>query len=332
MNNNDNDWVDSYSSNADDLELIDATLRPDAEEYFNLAEALKDPRNSKIKPELQEAIRDHLANAGMVAAKLAQNLMYSRPKYARTYTPTFSAHDYQKTLKALTGTRREHLDLVNIFFSVWASAKIEVDKPDPSEAVSFETFLTHADYLGVTTVYPEVLKECNQIVASDCTSFILTGGVGSAKSSIGVWVLAYRIYLLSLHPSPQELYDLDPDHEMVLTFSNLSKEKATSGGFARLSNVIKKSHYFTQIFPCRVNRTEIHFPCNIVARSVKPEPEAMTGDNVICSFIDEINLLPIHSADAKKGKLGLNLVQAWNSITKPERVLLADTARGVCAL
>ena len=65
--------------------------------------------------------------------------------------------------------------------------------------VPMQQFLEDPYYLNLGgQVYPEVLPYAIEINSGQYVEAVLTGGIGSAKTTLAIWTTAYQLYLLSM--------------------------------------------------------------------------------------------------------------------------------------
>ena len=295
------DYCQYIASSHNYVRLINTTLEPDAHALRHLIKSREATSNSFLK----NALDTDIEQAKKEAQKAASNLVSYLADRRKVKPPVFSSKSYGNQLIKELSRDTEPRAMVEIFLSAWAKSAIDCKIAlafDQNIAVDFETFLLDPYYLGVKGVYPEILAECKAMVEGGYNQFILTGGTGSGKTSAAVFVMAYRIYLLSLLEHPQIELGIQEDHEMLFVFQNLNERKAKKGGFARFRNMIKRSEYFRERFPFQDSDSEIRFPKNIIARTTKTDETGVIGDNVFGGFIDEINFQPIHQPTSKKSK------------------------------
>ena len=148
--------------------------------------------------------------------------------------------------------------------------------------VSIEEFLTDPQYLGSTALYPAVLEELIELnnprlpgrkyrvrLGTVYSEVILTGGIGTAKTTLAIYSLTYQLYVLSCFKSPQELFELDPASEIVFVMQSKTADLAKQVDYERFRALIEQSPYFREQF--RFNpkiQSELRFPNRIVVRPV----------------------------------------------------------------
>lgn len=159
--------------------------------------------------------------------------------------------------------------------------------------VSPETFLLHEKYLGQKdVVYPVVLEEYKEINSGKYVELVATGGIGSAKTTVGLYTLAYQLYRVSLYTYPHKIYGLDPSTEILFIFQNKTEALARAVDYSRFKQLIDNSNYFKHYFKydSKVN-SMLKFPNRIEVRPVSGQQTAAIGLNVIAGLIDELNYM-----------------------------------------
>lgn len=171
--------------------------------------------------------------------------------------------------------------------------------------VGIEEFLLSSFYLNKRAeLYPLVLKELIEINSGKYDEVILTGAIGTAKTSIALYSQAYQIYLLSCLDNPHKLFKLDSSSEIKLVFQNLNAKLAKGVDYARFRALIAGSAYFRNHFPYNKDvESMILFPNRIEVEPVAGTETAAIGQNVIGGIIDEVNFMQVveHSKQASDG-------------------------------
>jgi len=105
--------------------------------------------------------------------------------------------------------------------------------------------------------------------------------------------IAYEIYLLSCLRTPAETYGLMPDSTLAFLSISVTRSQAQHVLFRGLSDLMRKSPYFRQNFPCAKARSELAFPNNILAYPVATTESATLGEGVFSAAFDEMNFMEI---------------------------------------
>lgn len=185
--------------------------------------------------------------------------------------------------------------------------------------VSFEEFVLSPYYLNkAREVYPEVLKSGKELNSGKYHEAVLTGGIGSAKTTLAVLSLIYGVYVLSCMRSPHSFFGLDEAHEIITIVQSINKSTAKDVGFDRIYNTVAGSRYFSEVFPFdRSLKAKIVFPNRIEIKPVAGDVSATIGQNVFQALLDEVNFMQVIRS-SKKSVTGGEYDQAWalyNSIS-----------------
>lgn len=186
--------------------------------------------------------------------------------------------------------------------------------------VSIEQFVKDRFYLGLREeVYPEVLPYLIEINSGKYVEVVLTGGIGSAKTTIALWTTAYQLYLLSVLEAPHQLFGLDRSSEIEFIFQNITERLAKGVDFERFKALIRNSPYFNEFFMFnpRID-SELRFPERIIVKPVSGSSMATLGQNVIGGVIDELNYMAVveRSRKAVDAQLYDQAVAVYNSIAR----------------
>lgn len=198
-----------------------------------------------------------------------------------------------------------------------AVRKLSAIKTPP---VSLRKFVTDAYFLNMEGVlYPKVLDCLEEMNNGMYQEAVLTGAIGTGKTTIALVSTAYQLYLLSCQRHPHDLFELDPSSEIVFIFQSLNATLAKSVDFARFKAMMEKSPYFAENFPFNKGIvSELQFPNRIIVKPVSGAETGAIGQNVIGGIIDEINFMSVVE-NSKQGVDGGTYDQAvalYNSIAR----------------
>jgi hypothetical protein len=161
--------------------------------------------------------------------------------------------------------------------------------------VDFRTFVESNEYLHMPNVlYPKVMEEAAELNSGRYVEAVLTGAIGTGKTTIAVFTTAYQLYWLSCFKSPHAEWALAPSDEIVVVCQTLNANLAKDVDYRRLRNVISMSPYFKKQFPFRHDlEGQMEFPNNIIVKPVSGEDTAIIGQNVIGGILDEVNFMAV---------------------------------------
>jgi hypothetical protein len=188
------------------------------------------------------------------------------------------------------------------------------------EPVDPKTFLLDPFYLGLQgEVYDTILPEFVELNSGKYVEAVLTGGVGSGKTSLALWTCAYQLYLLSLMADPHGSFGLTSSDEIEIIFQSLTASLAESVDYMRFKTLISRSPYFQRCFPFDPSRkSELHFPNRIIVKPVSGSNLATIGQNVIGGLIDELNYAAVIEKSRRSVDAGVynQAVEQYNSISR----------------
>ena len=162
-------------------------------------------------------------------------------------------------------------------------------------------FLLSKRYLGLEDeLYPKVGEEFEKINSGDYVEVVLTGAIGTAKTTLAIWTTAYQVYLLACLRNPQRTFGLDRSSEILFVFQSLNATLAKQLNYDRFRSLIQTSPFFTEYFPfdTKIN-TECIFPNRIIVRPVSGQESAAIGQNVFGGMMDEVNFMEVTETSAK---------------------------------
>ena len=100
--------------------------------------------------------------------------------------------------------------------------------------VDIQTFVESRRFLGRRgIVYPAVMAELIELNSGRYVESVLTGGIGSGKTTAALLTMAYQIYVLSCLKDPHRTFDQDPAAELLTVFQSLNAQVAKSNDYAR---------------------------------------------------------------------------------------------------
>ena len=162
--------------------------------------------------------------------------------------------------------------------------------------VSIREFIESPDFLNDTSVYPanmEALTELNNPhglrIGTCYTEAVIAGAIGVGKSTISILSLLYQIYVLSCLSSPQKLFDLSANSEIVFVVQAPTERLAKAVGYSRMRELVLQSPYFAQHHkPDKRIKSELRFPNGVVLRPLSGSDTAALGQNVLGGLLDEV--------------------------------------------
>lgn len=201
------------------------------------------------------------------------------------------------------------------FLALWRDRDAYVMLP-----VDIQTFVESPYFLNSRgTLYPAVMEELRKLNSGKYVEAVLTGAIGTGKSTIALFTTAYQLYVLSCLKDPHILFGLDPSSEIVFVFQSLNKQLAKSIDYERFRAMLAKSPYFSRDFPFdKKLKSEMVFPERVVVRPLSGDVNAAIGSNVFGAILDEINFMSVveQSRMAVDGGVFDQANEMYNSIVR----------------
>lgn len=181
-------------------------------------------------------------------------------------------------------------------------------------------FLLGEDFLNLSNAaYPEVVREFCEMNKGQYNEVVLTGAIGTAKTTLALWTTAYQLYILSCIREPQRYFGLVSSDELLFVFQSLNATLAKALNFERFKGLIETCRYFREVFPFDPGiESELHFPKRIIVKSITGASTAAIGQNVFGGILDEVNFMEV-TQDSKKNVDGGTYDQAltlYNTLSR----------------
>lgn len=194
-----------------------------------------------------------------------------------------------KLLKILTGESKNS-PIANVINSVQIK---EFEQLRP--IVPIEKWINDPYYCGkdcVDKLYPfwkdlicEIFKDGKQ----NYNQIVLTGGIGTGKSTAGLYIILRKLYELSCYKNIAGLFGLMSNTMTAFLYFSLTKYQAERSGFSQLRSIIDGVPYFKEYFRRNQYRNStLDFPENIRIFYGSSTAD-MIGLNCISCIIDEAN-------------------------------------------
>lgn len=168
-------------------------------------------------------------------------------------------------------------------------------------------------------VYPLIMRELEELNNGSYVECVLTGGIGSGKTTAALYTQAYQLYLLSCYRNPHEVFDLDDASEIMIIFQSLNESLATDVDYQRFRSMLDAAPYFKDRFPFdRGYQSAMKFPNRIVVKPISGQDTGAIGQNVIGGIIDEIDFMAVveNSRVKRDGSVYDQAVENYNSIAR----------------
>lgn len=163
--------------------------------------------------------------------------------------------------------------------------------------VGVKEFICSPHYLNKEQeIYPGVLEAAEELNNGGYVEAIMTGGIGSGKTTLALYTNAYQLYLLSCMRSPHKQFRLDPSSEILLVFQSMTLSLAKGVDYQRFRAMIEGSPYFHKYYPFdRGLQSKLVFPNRVEVIPVSGTETAAIGQNVMGGLIDELNYMAVVS-------------------------------------
>ena len=177
------------------------------------------------------------------------------------------------------------------------------------EVVPIDKFMT-SYYLGpdaqnIYDYWRDVLKDMfnpNRTMEDNITSVVLSGSIGTGKSTVAEIMLIRKLYELSCYKNINSMFGLMSTARILFLYFSINKDTAEATGFGSIRAWIDSSPYFNRYFPRskRINSLLV-FPEGITIAYGSRSSDAI-GRNLICSIMDEANFIN-SNGDNKTGNI-----------------------------
>ena len=183
-------------------------------------------------------------------------------------------------------------------------SKITTETP-----LSILEFLDHPHYFGNVTrngldIFPIWRDALVQMFDDDTkTTIVLTGSIGTGKSTIALYALCYIQYRLMILREPWRFFELADSGKMTMSFFNLNKTLGASRGFNKIQNFMSKSDWFNDNAFHKsqtINGPELQFSLiKYVLASPYSKGFGIVGEDIVSGILDEVDS-PIESPKQKE--------------------------------
>ena len=159
------------------------------------------------------------------------------------------------------------------------------------EVVPIEDWVNDEYYVGPAgmNLYPYWKQKMIEVFSKPTNEIIVTGGLGTGKSTFGIFCLIRKLYELSCYKNVPALFQLMPGSPITFIYFTITKIQAERTGFGQLRNAIDLIPYFRDLFARDEHISSmLKFPEDI--RFIYGSSAAHSiGMNLIGSILDEAN-------------------------------------------
>lgn len=162
------------------------------------------------------------------------------------------------------------------------------------DIIPIEQWINDEYYVGpdALSIYPYWKQHIINIFNSPVriNEVILTGGLGTGKTTIANVILLRKLYELSCYSNIPALFNLMASSKIMMSYFNLNLGQALLTGYGQLKEMIDNCPYFQEHFPRNTKKdSEISFPqSNMMVRFASGTQHTI-GTNLIGSILDEAN-------------------------------------------
>lgn len=183
------------------------------------------------------------------------------------------------------------------------------------EPVDVLTFITNPEYLGDVTgrgqdIFPcwkralvEMFSDNNKLL------IVLTGSIGTGKSTIALYALAYIQYRIMILKNPWKFFELADSGKMTISFFNLNKSLGDSRGYQKLQHFLCKSPWFRRNATW-ISKDQTCMEFKLIKYSLSSpygQGFGVIGEDVVAGLLDEVDT-PIPALKMKE-----RVIEAYNS-------------------
>ncbi len=170
--------------------------------------------------------------------------------------------------------------------------------------VSMKEFIEDDYYMGSVgkSIYPRWKEDLLDLFAPGAryTEGIISGSIGSGKTTFSEMALLKIFYDLTMLTDPQSTFGLMPGSEIVLVCFNRDDKLARDVTYGGVRSKLEQSPYFKEI-GCKIASSETYLPSkNIRLMAVSVRSAKALGRNVFGGIIDETDFLEGSSISGKE--------------------------------
>lgn len=185
--------------------------------------------------------------------------------------------------------------------------------------VSIDTFLEDPKYLGNTTncgkaIYPAWRTALREIFADPYkyTTIVLTGCIGSGKSTIAVFIALYMLYNILCLKDPHAYFGIEAtQNNIMFIFNNLTLSKAFKGVMGTFMGHCLKSPWFMARGRVIGDVNKTFLPNKRVRFDIASEEYHVTSTDCFCFIFDEANDV-LHNTANYQDSMAMQILNAAN--------------------
>lgn len=193
-----------------------------------------------------------------------------------------------KLMKLLTGDTRIE-QIANVIDKVQIKDSEQIREIVPPEKWINDDYYAGRDARKLYPFWKDLICDIFSNGKQNYTTVVLTGGIGTGKSTCGLYILLRKLYELSCYKNIASLFGMMSNSFTAFLYFSLTKYQAERTGYGQLRSIIDGIPYFNEHF-CRnkYRNSTLDFPEN-VRMFYGASTGDMIGMNVIASILDEAN-------------------------------------------
>lgn len=156
-------------------------------------------------------------------------------------------------------------------------------------------FIESPNYMNMPgSLWEANMREFEQANSGQYDQIVLTGGIGTGKTTVGLATQLYQLYLLLVTKSVHDMFGLIPTDEIVIVFQSLNAKLSKGVDYDRFKAMVEKAPFFKGRYDFDRNlSSEMRFNKRILVKPVSGEDTAVIGQNVIGGIMDEVNFMSV---------------------------------------
>lgn len=187
--------------------------------------------------------------------------------------------------------------------------------------VSPEVFFTDPYFMGDTVkLWPKLKIEIIKACSGNYVEAVLTGAIGTGKTTAALCIMAYYLYLVMNLRSPHDEFDLDQNSEIAFVMQSVTGGTAYTVDYMRFRRMLENSPWFQINAPHDAEKkATIQFKNSTVFVQPLPGTEtAAIGENVFGGLIDEVNHMKVvqQSAKRQRGEAHDQMLENYRAISR----------------
>jgi len=214
----------------------------------------------------------------------------------------------------------------------------EIEEKYARLPVPIQVFIESENYMDSKGIlYPTIMRDIKVLNNGNYSEAVLTGAIGSGKTTLALYTTAYQLYLLSCMRNPHAYFGLDTASEIMFIFQSINAGLAKQVDYERFKSMIETSPYFQKHYNFDKNiLSKLKFSNRIEVAPITGQETGAIGQNVIGGVIDELNFMAVikDSTQSRDGGTYDQAVSLYNSVSRrrKSRFMVRGSLPGVLCL